>query len=200
MDIYKKLNEIGAIKFGNFILKSGINSPIYVDFRVCISHPKILKSIAHMIKSKLEGITFDYVLGVPYSGIFFACAFSNLVDAKMLMIRKEEKNYGSKKIIEGVFQKFEKCLIIDDVVTTGSSLLTSIQMLRNEGIIVEDVIAIFDRGHNTQEKFLKVGCKMHCLLNIFDMLKDLTENGFIDQKMNQTVLEFTNKLGENATV
>jgi len=192
MDIYRKLYEIGAIKFGDFKLKSNISSPIYIDLRICISYPEILKEIAKMIQKKVLSITYDYVLGVPYSGIFFACSFAYLTDSKQLLIRKEKKEYGSKKLLEGIFKKGEKCLVIEDVTTTGSSLLNTIESLRNEGIQVKNAIVIFNREKNIKSFFLNVDCHLHSLLDIFEMLDYLKTNNLIDESIYQDSLKFIN--------
>lgn len=103
-----QLHSVGAVKFGNFKLKSGINSPIYIDLRVTISYPKIMKQVAELMWSQLKRseAKFELICGVPYTALPFSTQMSLEHDIPLLIRRKEgPKEYGTKKAIEGVYQK-----------------------------------------------------------------------------------------------
>ena len=120
-EIALALHEIGAIKFGEFTLKSGIKSPIYIDLRLLISYPKVLKMISKAMIELAEGLEFDVIAGIPYTALPIATAISIEKDWPMVYARKEVKDYGIKKKIEGVFKEGDTALIIDDLITTGGS-------------------------------------------------------------------------------
>lgn len=112
-ELLKDLFKIGAIKFGSFKLKSGLISPIYIDLRVTISYPKVLRQIAELMWEKVGGSAsnFDFICGVPYTALPFASCISLMHELPMLIRRKEgPKDYGTKKTIEGVFEKGASCI------------------------------------------------------------------------------------------
>lgn len=119
----------GAIRFVNFMLKSGVASPIYIDLRRIISFPRLVKEIRDAIWQITSHLEFSLICGVPYAALPLATALSLEYNIPMLMRRKEVKEYGTKASIEGVFSQDQLCLVIEDVMTTGASLLETIASL-----------------------------------------------------------------------
>jgi len=148
--IYQLLKH-DIIKRGNFTLKSGIKSNLYFDLRTLISYPNILNQVIRLMYQKISNLDFDLICGIAYTGIPMATKISLNYNIPMLIIRKERKDYGTKKLVEGVYHKNQKCLMLDDVITTGSSLIENIDILQNEGINVNDIIVFIDRRNNRND-------------------------------------------------
>ncbi|MFI5333569.1 MAG: orotate phosphoribosyltransferase [Chlamydiales bacterium] len=183
-----RLFEIGMVKFGSFTLKSGLHSPVYLDLRLVISYPELLSKIAEMMWKRAEELSFQRVCGVPYTALPIATCFSVSHEIPMLLRRKEVKEYGTKKQIEGVFQKGETCLILEDVMTTGSSILETAESLQKEGLIVRDAVLIIDREQGGRERLNTQGIQTHSLLTLAELATYLYEAN----KINQNVLAAMN--------
>ena len=192
-----KLHDIQAIKFGDFTLKSGIQSPVYVDLRVIVSYPKILKEISDMLwnVATTSHSDFSVICGVPYTALPIASAISVNHNVPMVMRRKEAKSYGTKRLIEGVFTAKSKCLVIEDVVTSGSSVLETVEALASVELVVSDAIVLLDRFQGGKEMLQSQGVKLHSLLTLPEVLDVLLAKGKVDQEMAGKVSEFlsTNK-------
>lgn len=179
--IILELFAIGAIKFGQFTLKSGTSSPIYIDLRLIISYPHLLKRISAALWNLASRLSFDRVCGVPYTALPIATAISLQHEIPMVLRRKEAKEYGTKKMIEGVFHPKDTCLIIEDVITSGSSILETAASLEKEGMQIEDALVILNREQGGKERLKEKGIFLHPLISIFDLLKVL----FYEKKISE---------------
>lgn len=186
--IILELFAIDAVKFGNFTLKSSIQSPIYIDMRLIISYPALLKKISKALWPLSSRLSFDQLCGVPYTALPIATALSLEHDIPMILRRKEAKGYGTKKMIEGVFHPGNVCLIIEDVITSGSSILETVDALEGEGIKVEDALVILNREQGGKERLKEKGIFLHSLFSIFDLLKVL----FAEKKISEETFRNVN--------
>lgn len=176
-EIIQQLYQIEAIKFGNFTLKSGVTSPIYIDLRQIIAYPKLMQSIARLIWEQVKHIECDMVCGVPYTALPLATCIAVEFNKPMLIVRKEAKAYGTKKQIEGCYQPGQTCLIIEDVVTSASSILSVMEELKKEGLIVHHAAAFLDRQQNGQQNLAHTGCEFFSVITLTDILNELSALG-----------------------
>lgn len=184
------LYNIGAVKFGEFKLKSGIMSPIYIDLRVIVSYPDVLKMVAGAMWEKIKDAQFDLICGVPYTALPIATAMSLEHSKPMVMRRKEVKDYGTRKAIEGVFEKGQTCLVIEDLVTSGSSVFETIEPLQIEGLVVKDIVVLVDREQGGRKHIEEKGYRLHSVFTISEMLEALQEAGKLDGGMVEKVKNF----------
>ena len=180
-EIIDELLETNIIKYGDFVLKSGERSDIYADIKMLISYPKLVTKIISVITDKLTAIIDietnknDYVIcGVPYGGIYFASVLSLFTGIPMILLRNDIKSHGTKKRVEGNYRG-KKVILIEDVITTGGSIIESILLLKAEGLEVDSVLVILDREKNgfknVQTKFKEIGMdRLNSCLTISDLV------------------------------
>ncbi|NPA67124.1 MAG: orotidine-5'-phosphate decarboxylase [Chlorobi bacterium] len=191
-----KLHEIGAVKFGEFTLKSGLKSPFYFDLRDMISYPELLTGIAGLLAEDIKNSDFDYVSGVPYTALPVATLISDITNKPLIYIRKEEKAYGTKNPVIGKFEKGKKVLIIDDLITTGESLIETAEKFKNEGLKVTDFSVIIDRSNNIAKKLEKQGYNIRSLIGLNEILKILKANGKISSGQISEIKNFVNNINK----
>ena len=191
-EFFLECYKLGIIKFGRFTLKSGIESPFYVDLRPLASDPKILKKLANYLLEMLPLDNFDIICGVPYAALPMATAMSLESYLPLIIKRKEAKSYGTKKLIEGIYEKGQNCLLVEDVITSGKSLVETIDEVENEGIKVSDIVVVLDRQQGGKEKLEAKGYTVHSLFNISEVVEILRAVNYIDDEEVARIQDFVN--------
>jgi len=184
------LLEAGCIKFGEFILKSGLKSPIYIDLRRIISDPGLLQQIGAAYLPLLEKLEFDRIAGLPYAAIPISTAISLAGNYPMIYPRKEVKEYGTKAQIEGDYHVGETVVVIDDLATTGGSKFEAIEKLTGAGLIIRDVVVLVDRESGAKESLSEAGYAMHAVLTISEMLDHWEQTGKVEKEKLEATRRF----------
>lgn len=159
-ELISALKACEAIRFGDFTLASGKKSRYYIDIKKATSIPSVLKLIAEMAAEKLGNNRVDRIGGVALGGVPLATAVSLITNNPLLLIRKSKKGYGTRGRFVGDVNKGETVILIEDVTTSGGSVLDAIELLRSKGVIVQTVITVVDREEgamsNLREKDVKL--------------------------------------------
>jgi uridine monophosphate synthetase len=184
------LAAIQALKFGEFRLKSGVLSPFYVDLRGIIAHPSILQGLALRILNVLRPLRFDRIAGIPYAGLPIATAASLAGNLPMLYARKEVKDHGTRRVIEGTFNPGDIVVPIDDVITDGASKFEAAAPLLEAGLLVRDFVIFLDREQGGADKLRERGYALHSALRISDVLAYLKDAGHLSPAQFGRCLDF----------
>ena len=184
-DLILFLHTKEAIKIGNFTLSSGKKSKFYLDLRILQSYPKYFRiSIFLLKKYIIHNIgmdNFEYICSIPTSGTIFGSSLAYELFKPHIYVRKNIKNYGTQKTFEGDFISNSKILFVDDVMTTGNSLASSIEPLRDQSII-NDVLVFVDREQGSANLLKKFKVKIHKIISVGEIFEILYQNNRISAK------------------
>ena len=191
------LHQNGIIKFGEFTLASGKKSSYYVDLRLVPSYPhefrKMVKYLENDIAQNIGLDEFDSIVSVPTGGLVIASALAMETVKPLIYVRSKPKDYGTSKSVEGKIYDGMKVVMIDDVATTGGSVVNAIQSLKEVNITIKDAYVIVDRMEGASEALTELGVKMHSILNILEITESLYEQNLIDQDILEKVKKQINK-------
>ena len=171
------LHDAGCVQFGEFTLASGQQSPVYLDLRRIAGDPALLRQVAASYAALLKPLQFDRLAAVPYAALTIGTAVALATDRPLIYPRKEAKSYGTGQLVEGPFAPGERVAVIEDLVTSGGSVLRAVETLRNAGLQVTDVVVLIDREQGGPQNVAAAGCQLHAALTMTQVVATLTEAG-----------------------
>jgi len=187
------LTRIGALKFGTFTLASGKLSPYYIDLRLVPSYPEAFQKIINFyvkLAEELVGLDkFERVAGIPTAGIPFSSALAIKLQKPFIYVRKEVKHHGRERMIEGILMPGDRVLLVDDLVTSGQTLIDVANAMRSEGAIVKDALVLIDREEGAAKNLAKAKIELRSLMGIREAAKILYNLDAIDQEKLNAILK-----------
>lgn len=204
LDLAQALFDLGGVQFGEFDLgPTAGRSPIYINPRVLISEPSVLRQIARLIDQDINAdqarrkprlASFRAVAGVPMGGLHLATAYSLTSITPMIYIRSN----GEEPVIEGRVIPGQTVLIMDDLMTGGSSLLSTAQTLERAGLVVRDVIVLIDREQGGVERLREHGYRVMPILGLKTMMTYYHESGLVDAERFREVTDYLSSASPRA--
>lgn len=178
------LHQKGIIKFGDFTLASGKKSSYYVDLRLVPSYPHQFRTMIKYLQNNIaESVglnSFDSLVSVPTGGLVIASALAIETVKPLIYVRSKPKDYGTSKSVEGQIHEGMKVVMIDDVATTGGSVVNAIKSLKEANITIKDAYVIVNRMEGADEALKELGVKLHSITNIIQITQALHEQKLVD--------------------
>jgi uridine monophosphate synthetase len=189
-ELAQALFEGGCVKFGAFKLKSGLTSPIYIDLRLLVSEPPLLRRVAQALAERADELAFDRIAAIPYAALPIGVAMALELDRPMIYPRREVKQHGTRRAIEGTFESGETALLVDDLITRGGSKLEAIEALEAADLVVRDVLVLIDREQGGAADLAEQGYHLHAVLTLTDLLTELAASDRISDEKHEEVLDY----------
>lgn len=185
------LHQKEIIKFGDFTLASGKKSSYYVDLRLVPSYPHQFRTMIKYLQNNIvESIglnSFDSLVSVPTGGLIIASALAIEIVKPLIYVRSKPKDYGTSKSVEGQIYEGMKVVMIDDVATTGGSVVNAIKSLKEANITIEDAYVIVNRMEGADEALKELGVKLHSITNVMQITQALHEQKLVDDDILEKV-------------
>ena len=191
------LYKNNIIRFGNFTLASGKNSSYYVDLRLIPSYPhqfrKMIKNLQNLIVEKTGLDDFDCLASVPTGGLVVTSALAIEIVKPLIYVRSKPKEHGTTKSIEGKISAGMKVMMVDDVMTTGTSVLNGINQLKEAGLLVSDLYVIINRLEGGDKALSDIGVQTHQLTDILEITDILFQEKLIDKEIFEKIKNQVNR-------
>jgi uridine monophosphate synthetase len=186
------LHEIGALKFGEFTYKSGATGPMYLDLRLFISYPKVMKKVIKLYAEMLNDLQYDRLAGVAYAALPIAGAISLELEKPWIFLRKEglAKSHGLGKSLEGEFDKGDTVVMIEDLVNRATSLLEASTAIVEHGLVVKDAVVLLDYEKGGRKLLEDAGYKLHAFMTVSELVEIMHAEGKIDDEHFEKCIKF----------
>ncbi len=190
--VARQLLQINAIKLSPqkpFTWASGLKSPIYCDNRIITSYPDVRRSVIDSFIEKSKAFEpFDVIAGVATGGIAHGALLADRLNLPFVYIRAKAKEHGRQNLIEGELPKNANVLVIEDLISTGSSSLAAVEAVREAGAKVAGLLAIFTYGfEQSKQAFQDADCQLNTLTNYSTLLEEAIQTNAIKTADLQTL-------------
>jgi uridine monophosphate synthetase len=186
-DLILALFDAGCVQFGQFTLSSGAQSPIYVDLRRIASYPDLFQRVVNVYADLIRPLQFDRLAAVPYAALPLGAAVALKTNRSLIYPRKEIKDHGTRRAIEGASECGETAVVIEDVVSSGGSLFRAIEALEAAGLTVHDAAVLVEREQGGLEAVQARGYRLHYALTMSEIVDVLRNKERISAEVHQTV-------------
>ncbi len=164
------LARAGAVKLGDFVLSSGIRSTYYIDLRHLTLDPVTYRKLAEEVARAATASGPDALAGPELGGALLAAYAAALAGLPFTAVRLRRKEHGTRSVVEGDVKGL-RILLIDDVATTGSTLIKAVEALRRAGAEVGEALVAVDRCSGATEALERVGVRLRAVLTLEDFVK-----------------------------
>jgi len=174
-DLILHWHAVGALQFGKFKMKTGALAPIFLDLRVLVSYPQLLRESARVIAQTLAALKFDRIAAIPLAALPLGTAVALEMERPLIYTKKKKKNYGSDKSIEGEYKSGETVVLLDDLIVTGASNLEAMDTLQAARLKVRDVVVLVDREQGGVAAVTARGCTVHVIFTFREIVQTLRD-------------------------
>lgn len=195
-DIIKEMYMKKIIIFGEYRLSSGRKSPFYINLRILPSYPELFREVMNKLVNYINNnsIEFEVITGIETSGIIYASYLGCLMNKPIAYIRKKKKEHGLRKLIEGIVE-YKKVLLVDDVSTTGSTIYSAVEIIRENNGLVDNALVIIDRMEGAVEKLREINVELKSLLDIEIVVKTLVKQKLLSSEEYLKIINYYREHG-----
>jgi orotate phosphoribosyltransferase len=192
------LYRSGCIKFGTFTIKSGAQSPYYIDMARLLEAPEEFGTIVDVAAKKIQPLIaaegVNKLSSIELKGALIAPSIACKLNLPCVVVRKESKAYGVTGRIAGAdVTKGDNIVFFDDVVSEGLSKVEGVKPLQELGATVKHLLVVVNREQGGKENLEKLGFTVHALAKVSEVVKALSESGSISKAQAEAVLTYIKK-------